>query len=185
MSKLTFSNALFEQIGGTNWQQRSEFIFASVISESHDAVNAESSPALEPAQAPIEDSFEEQSEPCISKGYSIVVLGAGLNEIWQNDAQPAWLLWQNIMQVFEWDEHQIVFFDTAHMVSEEVVFSTIEEIIDLGVDWALTMDEAHELSEQLQEGIQVISVPDMESMLSDPYAKQTFYHTVISIQNAH
>jgi len=182
MSKVTFSNALFEQIGGVNWQQRPELALAATLSEDTNTLSAESASTVE---VPIENPIEKVGEVKTSMGDSIVVLGAGLDEIWQNDTQSAWQLWQNIMQTFEWDESQIVFFDTAHLVSEEMIFSTIEEVIELGVEWLLTMDEAHDLSEQLQEGVQVIPVPDMESMLSDPYAKQTFYHTVISTQNPH
>ncbi len=112
---------------------------------------------------------------------NIVVLGAGLDAVWQNEDTQAWQLWQNIMLAFDWDESQMVFFDTTHLVSDEMVFTTMEEVIDLGVDWVLTMDETHPISEQLVEGVHVVSVPDLESMLSDPYAKQSFYHAVIEL----
>lgn len=114
---------------------------------------------------------------------NIVVLGAGLDAVWQNDETLAWQLWQNIMQAFDWDEAQMTFFDTSHLVSEEMIFTTMEEVIDLGVDWVLTMDDEHPISEQLVEGVHVVSVPDLESMLSDPYAKQSFYHAVVELSN--
>lgn len=114
---------------------------------------------------------------------NIVVVGAGLDAVWQNDETLAWQLWQNIMLAFDWDESRMTFFDTSHLVSDEVIFTTIEEIIDLGVDWVLTMDDEHPISEQLVEGVHVVSVPDLELMLSDPYAKQSFYHTVIELSN--
>lgn len=112
---------------------------------------------------------------------NIVVLGAGLDAVWQDETNQAWQLWQNIMLAFDWDERQIAFFDTLNLVSEEVMFSTMEEIIELGVDWVLTMDESHEMSEMLQEGVSVIAVPELESMLSDPYSKQSFYQTVMVV----
>jgi hypothetical protein len=116
-------------------------------------------------------------------GSNIVVLGAGLDGFWQNDETLAWQLWQNIMLAFDWDESRMTFFDTSHLVSEEMIFTTMEEIIGLGVDWVLTMDDEHPISEQLVEGVHVVSVPDLESMLSDPYAKQSFYHAVIELNN--
>ncbi len=118
-----------------------------------------------------------------NNGSNIVVVGAGLDAVWQNDETQAWQLWQNIMLVFDWDESRITFFDTSHLVSEEMIFTTMEEIIGLGVDWVLTMDDEHPISEQLVEGVHVVSVPDLESMLSDPYAKQSFYHAVVEISN--
>lgn len=114
---------------------------------------------------------------------NIVVVGVGLDAVWQNDETLAWQLWQNIMQAFDWDESRMTFFDTSHLVSEEMIFTTMEEIIGLGVDWVLTMDEEHPISEQLVEGVHVVSVPDLESMLSDPYAKQSFYHAVVELSN--
>ncbi|MGM0541202.1 MAG: hypothetical protein ACQEQR_02035 [Pseudomonadota bacterium] len=114
---------------------------------------------------------------------NIVVVGAGLDAVWQNDETHGWQLWQNIMLAFDWDESQMTFFDTSHLVSDEVIFTTMEEIIELGVDWVLTMDDEHPISEQLVEGVHVVSVPDLESMLSDPYAKQNFYHSVVELSN--
>ncbi|GAB6070709.1 hypothetical protein JCM30760_18060 [Thiomicrorhabdus hydrogeniphila] len=114
---------------------------------------------------------------------SVVVIGAGLEAVWQNEESLAWQLWQNIMKAFDWDENHVVFFDTDHLVTEDAIFSTMEEVIDLGVEWVLTMNEDHEITEQLAEGVQVVSVADFEQMLSDPYAKQSFYHSIINLGN--
>lgn len=111
---------------------------------------------------------------------AIVLIGRGLDSIWENDEDVAWRLWQNIVQALGWKDENVVFFDLDCLVSEEAVFSTMEEIIDLAVESVLAMDIEHVLTEQLAEGIQVVEVPDLESMLSDPYAKQTFYQTVMS-----
>jgi len=195
MSKVTLSSALFEQMGGVNWQRRpdmtmslnnSEHLEPSIGSSSTEKGVTTSTvvEALETSSNMVLSHSEIDSELPVSTAEerpAIVVLGAGLNEIWQNESQPAWLLWQNIMLTFRWDEAQVVFFDTTQLVSEEIMFTTMEEIIELGVDWVFTMDESHELSEILQEGVQVISVPEIESMLMDPYAKQTFYHAAVSI----
>ena len=131
----------------------------------------------------VENPSDNRTALSLNKMSNIVVLGAGLNAVWQNDETQAWLLWQNIMLAFNWDESQMAFFDTSHLVSDEMIFTTMEEIIDLGVDWVLTMDDEHPISEQLVEGVHVVSVPDLESMLSDPYAKQSFYRAVVELNN--
>ena len=110
------------------------------------------------------------------------MIGTGLERMWQKEDDFAWQLWQNIMKAFRLDESQVVFFDTELLVTEDMIFSTMEEVIDLGVEWVLTMDEMHEVSEQLAEGVHVVSVPEFESMLSDPYSKQSFYHSVVPLK---
>lgn len=116
---------------------------------------------------------------------AVVVIGPGLESVWQNESNVAWQLWQNIMKAFNWDESQVIFFDTELLVSEDMVFSTMEEVIDLGVEWVLAMDDSHEIFEQLAEGVHVVTVPDFESMLADPYAKQSFYHSLIELNLSH
>ncbi|MCF6254224.1 MAG: hypothetical protein L3J38_05695 [Thiomicrorhabdus sp.] len=205
MSKVTLSSALFEQMGGVNWQLRSDMTLHSDGSKRLER-SIEPQIAEQPSEQMAMPEEEEVTTSTVIEASvmslekatahsethselhavakerpSIVVLGAGLNEIWQNDSQPAWQLWQNIMLAFDWDETQVVFFDTSQLVSEEMMFTTMEEVIELGVDWVFTMDDSHELSEMLQEGVQVIAVPEIESMLMDPYAKQTFYHAAVSV----
>ncbi|BCN93821.1 hypothetical protein THMIRHAM_16060 [Thiomicrorhabdus immobilis] len=129
----------------------------------------------------INDTVETEVAVSADVVNAVVVIGRGLETVWQNEDDIAWQLWQNIMTAFDWDESQVVFFDTELLVSEEMVFSTIEEVIDLGVEWILTMDDEHEIVEQLAEGVHTVSVPDFESMLADPYSKQSFYHSVIAL----
>ncbi len=111
----------------------------------------------------------------------VIVLGSGLDNIWQDESQAAWRLWQNIMQAFSWDESQVVFFDLELLVSDEMVAATMDEIINLGVDWVMTMDSEHPINELLIDGVQLIEVPDFESMLFDPFAKQSFYRAVMEL----
>lgn len=126
--------------------------------------------------------MEKMATPIVEN--AVVLIGSGLDACWQNDEALGWQLWQNIMQAFSWDEAQVVFYDTAHLASEDMIFSTMEEIIELGVDWVLTMDEEHPMSEQLAEGAHVVEVPDLDLMLSDPYAKKAFYQTVVQLVKA-
>ncbi len=170
MSSVRFSNQLFGQIGGVNWQKKAGFSLLNT-----------SEPTLEQTKQVHSCSSEKKiSPPYESSGVlpHIVVLGVNLDTIWQDETHLAWQLWQNIMLAFNWDESQIVFFDTQHLVEEEGMLSTIEEVIELGVDWVLCMDDEHPIVDLLQEGVQTVSVPDLELMLFDPYAKQTFYRTL-------
>ncbi|WP_040728050.1 hypothetical protein [Thiomicrorhabdus sp. Kp2] len=192
MSKIQFSNNLFSQIGGSNWVTRPGYfdIETKPLNNGETLGNNQNEPFLDSIDNQV-DLLEEKNllveEPLFQSKVqaqtvtSVVVLGAGLESVWQNDESLAWQLWQNIMKAFDWDETQVVFFDTELLVTEDAVFSTMEEVIDLGVEWVLTMDEEHEISEQLSEGVQVVSVPEFELMLSDPYAKQSFYHSVVSL----
>ena len=110
---------------------------------------------------------------------ALVLLGSGLDSIWENEDELAWQLWQNIAQALGWQDKSVVFYDLDCLVSDDALINTMEEVIDLSVDWVLSMQAEHILCEQLSEGVQVIEVPDLESMLSDPYAKQMFYQTVV------
>ncbi len=183
MSKVHFSSVLFEQIGGVNWQANPNaqvFSLSSCEGEQKTVQNSMPRQLEEPTVS--YEGVTVTSDPAVEL-MNVVVLGAGLDEIWQNEMHQAWQLWQNIMLAFDWDESQTIFFDTAHLVQEEMIFSTIEEVIELGVDWVLCMDDEHVISEQLQEGVQVVNVPDLEFMLADPYAKKTFYSAIIALPN--
>ncbi len=181
MSTVRFSDALFEQIGGVHWQLTSRVHVSAALcgeeSVSGKKPNHDSLKSVSLLSDEQENRHEvaEDSQVCSAEETYIVVLGAGLDEVWHNDTHQAWQLWQNIMQAFGWEESQIVFFDTLHLVQEEMIFSTLEEIIELGVEWVLCMDEQHSIVESLQEGIHIVGVPDLASMLVDPYAKKTFY----------
>jgi len=210
MLNVTFSNELFTQLGGTNWITRpGKFNLKPAetpgIRQAKEAMPKENAVEIdsvdetqlhesEPGEqlngiveeVMVEDKhLSAMSTPShLTEGLpvlSIVVIGAGLESVWQNEESLAWQLWQNIMKAFDWDENQVVFFDTEHLVTEDAIFSTMEGVIDLGVEWVLTMNEEHEISEQLAEGVQVVSVADFDQMLSDPYAKQSFYHSIISL----
>ncbi len=182
---------LFAQLGGSNWVARAGFFQkeAAVVESSAvpESVQPEENAPIQEVQAPIDQLEQQVMEPVLSESRApdienaIVVIGAGLDQVWENEDELSWRLWQNIMFAFGWDESQMAFYDLDHLVSEEMVFTTLEEVIDLNVEWVLTMDASHPVSEQLAEGLQVIEVPDLESMLADPYAKQSFYQSVVEL----
>lgn len=202
MAHPKYSSELFSQLGGVNWVARESFFSSvqdrSVSQHASDIETKSEDKALKESnvhdEAPLEMPAESQqssmvehveSQPSTTSMQAIenpvVIVGSGLDAIWENEEELAWRLWQNIMFAFGWDESQIVFFDTDHLASEEMIFSTIEEVIELDADWVLSMAFDHPISEQLAEGVQVIDVPSLDDMLADPYAKQSFYQTVIGL----
>lgn len=182
MKNVTFSSELFTQIGGSNWSTRPGYFESRALEQ---VANESSMQELAVADQAVESQNDmEQSvskKAVVKVENAVVVVGSGLDAIWDNEENLAWKLWSNIMQAFSWDDSQVVFYDTDHLVSEDMIFSTMEEIIDLGVEWVLLMDEVHPIAEQLAEGLSVVEVPDLEYMLSDPYAKQSFYQSVIAL----
>lgn len=192
MTKTVFSSQLFEQIGGVHWQVREE---ASVwqakangsdgavqqeVVEQYEVAALKSCLELESTQQ--SELIQEQSaKPAAQSSVSqaIVVLGHELDSIWQNDEMPEWQLWRNIMAAFNWDESDVFFYDLAHIVTEEMGFAVVEEVIDMQVEWLLSMDDEHFLTEQLSEGVQVVHMSSLETMLGDPFAKQQFYRAIV------
>jgi len=194
VKKIHFSTGLFNQIGGTTYLSRPAYFQNNDFSSSSSLEpNVEVVLEQDIACSSSTSDNEVQSEKVISPAVSLeepnlaglstdkrslVMLGSGLNSIWEDESKSEWLLLQNICQAFGLSEDQLSFFDTDGLISEEAIFSTMEEIIDLGVEWILSMDSEHPITEQLAEGVQVIDVPSLELMLFDPYAKQSFYQSV-------
>jgi len=192
VKKIHFSTGLFKQIGGTTYLSRPAYFQNNDFSSSN-SLEPNVEIVLEQDVACSTSDIKVQSEKVTSPAVyleepnlaglstdklSFVMLGSGLNSIWEDESKSEWLLLQNICQAFGLSEDQLSFFDTDGLISEEAIFSTMEEIIDLGVEWVLSMDSEHPITEQLAEGVQVIEVPSLELMLYDPYAKQSFYQSV-------
>lgn len=195
MKKTQLSTSLFQQVGGTTYVSRPAYFqrndFASLAStETPNVEVVVETKGFELAAA------EVLSEPTMitsisdeganSTGLSLdkigfVLLGSGLNSIWEDETKSEWLLLQNICQAFGLSEEQLSYFDTDSLISEEAIFTTMEEIIDLGVEWVFSMESEHAISEQLSEGVQVIHIPSLEQMLFDPYAKQSFYQSALPL----
>lgn len=175
MPKTSVSIQVFNQMGGTCWVSRPGYFQTPCGLEQAQLVESVNLVEVAPNS---ETSLLSNLANTVTELPAVVLFGAGLDGLWQDESALGWRLWQNIMLAFGWDESQIVFFDTEHLVSEEMMFSTVEEVINLGVEWVLSMDDAHEINEQLVEGVLVVNVPSIELMLSDARAKQLFYTTV-------
>ncbi|MEA3406154.1 MAG: hypothetical protein U9R28_10525 [Pseudomonadota bacterium] len=195
MTDIKFSTGLFEQLGGNLYVTRPAYFEKNVFSKTakpiEEGLKPQSSEAVDVLsnQATYEAADTGQSNPLDNEQTSelsvvknqqtsVVFIGSGLNSIWEDESKLEWQLLQNICQAFDWSEDELSFFDTDSLISEDAIFTTMEEVIDQGVEWVLSMDSEHSITEQLSEGVQVIEVPDLEQMLSDPYAKQSFYQSV-------
>ena len=198
MNNVRFSVGLLQQLGGNTYLGRPAYFESAALLSNDvglvlDGVKAGLPPLAQAVDWSSSAASSEQVDSAVGSDLimslpaepnSVVVLGAGLSSIWQDESKPEWLLMQNICEAFGWVEEQLRFFDTDTLVSEEAVFTTMEEVIEVGVEWVLSMDSEHPISEQLSEGVQVIEVPDLEQMLSDPYAKQSFYQAVYPLLNS-
>lgn len=109
-----------------------------------------------------------------------IFLGAGLNTIWQNEDRSEWQLFLNILSAFNLSEEQVRFFDTSQLVTEEAIFATLDEIIELGVEQVFAFDETGPLLQELSEGAQIVVMPSFEDLLSSPHAKRDFYHLMMA-----
>jgi hypothetical protein len=200
MNDIKLSAGLFNQLGGTLYLSRPAYFQKAVsLKESAEPSKKDSGLSDVIDLAGLKINIESQPEPLVSEKTPdlpskiervsegavltkpVVIIGSGLSSIWEDESKLEWQLLQNICLALDWPEESLSFFDTDLLISEEAVFTTMEEVIDLGVEWVLSMDSEHPVSEQLAEGIQVIEVPDFDQMLSDPYAKQSFYQSVVPL----
>lgn len=207
MTAPRFSANLLEQLGVTQWSSRPAYFDSHTpydALKSGEVSNLEQSSVVKkapnPKQRDVSEVSESPSSPAVATlaeskevhteassfvehGTSpVVLLGSGLNAIWEDDSRIEWQLWRNICQALNWSEEQVHFFDTDTLISDEALFSTVEEIIGFGVESVLSMQVAdHPLSEMLSEGVQLLEVDSLESLLSDPYAKKSFYEAALKL----
>lgn len=110
---------------------------------------------------------------------AVILLGQGLSSIWEDEEYLEWRLLQNICTAMQWSENDLMMFDTDLLSTEEACYDVVEEVLALGSGVVLSMHMEHHASELLADGLEVLEVPSLEQMLWDPYAKQTFYESVI------
>lgn len=115
---------------------------------------------------------------------AFVLVGAGLDDVWQNEASVQWALMLNILKAFQLSEEPLRFFDTAHAVTDDAVFASIEEVIDLGVETVFAFEENSPLIEQLEEGLQVVFLPSLDEMLQRPQAKRETFEILSHVMSA-
>lgn len=175
---------LLNTLGLPIWQSRSgQFLISQKVKESPSpsyAVSDEEpqhdTTQVEEGGAPV-DFAASLVEEELKRVF--VFLGAGLNTIWQNEDRSEWQLFLNILSAFHLSEDQVRFFDTSQLVTEEAIFATLDEIIELGVEQVFAFDETGPLLQELSEGAQIIVMPSFEDLLNSPRAKRDFYHLMM------
>lgn len=177
---MAFDEAFLAQLGVQPWQLRSGAEIKTPEPKPKEPLEVvEPLPEVEtPAnQATEKTEWVEPEQTSLSKPDMLpfILIGEGLDAIWQDETQLEWLLLQNIAKALSWDIEKLHYFDTAHIVSEDAIFATLEEVMEMEVNLVLSMDMESSLSEHLQEGLQVLALPNLSEMLADSYAKKQSY----------
>lgn len=164
MANLKIGAEVWSGLGITPWTTRADFSFnQSQTSLNTDSIEVDSS------------SAELDKHDNMNTSPRWVIIGAGLNTIWQQADNQAWLLWKAITQFHFASLDAITFYDTDLIVGEQALFDVVEQIIELDVEWVYSMDSTHELHHQLAEGVSVITLPSFEDMLAQPLLKRETY----------
>lgn len=182
-------------LGLTTWQARPGY-FAKSVPRTEPAANSISPEAEAMGAAPntvpeaevnsVVSEAEMASAPVETPApkAAFVLVGAGLDDIWQNESAVQWVLMLNILKAFGLSEEQLRFFDTAHAVTDEAVFASIEEVIDLGVETVFAFEESSPLIEQLEEGLQVVFLPSLDEMMQRGQAKRETFEILSHVISA-
>ncbi len=180
-------------LGLTTWQARPGY-FAKSVPRTEPAANSISpeaetmtaAPSTEPEVNSAVSEAEMASAPVETPApkAAFVLVGAGLDDIWQNESAVQWVLMLNILKAFGLSEEQLRFFDTAHAVTDEAVFASIEEVIDLGVETVFAFEESSPLIEQLEEGLQVVFLPSLDEMMQRGQAKRETFEILSHVISA-
>ncbi|BBP42961.1 hypothetical protein [Thiosulfativibrio zosterae] len=197
MKETQFSAEFLAKLGVQAWQENPNFVSARSLKtppkvqtdyqvpqplEMVEPLDESVEPVVvaeTPAPAPIA-STTAMSSVQVEK-VPFIVIGEDLSRVWQNDESLEWQLWKNIAEVFGWGVEQIPFYDTLLLNSEDAIMATLEEVMEMELDWVLSMDAESLLAEHLQEGLRVKPCPSLSTMLSDPYAKKTFYQLMLQM----
>lgn len=188
---LKFSGNFYQHLGVTQWHSRPGFesVSRQDVAEEISAINGNvdvqqdvaNLAVVEAEAVVVVDKVELPASAVQSIDNPVVIIGHGIQSFWQDEESLEWQLWCNIMQAFDWQEEQVLFVDSALLMSEEQTFASMEEVIAMGAERVLSMDDEHEINEVLTEGAEVLSVPDFDMMLSDPYAKKSFYQQALKL----
>lgn len=196
MSKTTVDSFLLEQLGIENWRLHTQFNHSNSDENTSDisqheleAEVVDSDSALHVAseaadyhvdKSQVEEGHAEVSDdllaPLTTEKVALVFVGEGLEQVWQNDEAPAWVLMLNILDALKVHQEEVVYFDTALLHTEDAIMMTIEEIIETGVEQVFSFDEDSMLNEALTEGLHVEVLPSLDEMLVQGSAKKQVYY---------
>lgn len=183
---------MLNTFGLTAWQARPGYFAKSALKAAPETASQstvfEESASDEPVgsvpETPDEPASSQEGMPSPMPQVAFVLVGAGLDDIWQNEMSVQWALMLNILKAFQLSEEQLRFFDTVHAVTDEAVFASIEEVIDLGVETVFAFDENSPLIEQLEEGLQVVFLPSLDEMLQRAQAKRETFEILSHVMSA-
>lgn len=172
------SASLLNTLGLPTWQSRPGHFLQSQKSEesvmsNYEILSEDSSKAVQVEE--VSNSLDYAASLDVEHPRSFVFLGAGLNTVWQNEESSEWQLFLNILSAFNLSEDQVRFFDTSQLVTDEAIFATLDEIIELGVEQVFAYDETGPLLQELNEGAHIIVIPTLAELLSSARAKRDFY----------
>lgn len=120
-------------------------------------------------------------KPKLTQNAPWVWVGAGLADIWQNPERVEWRLTLNILQAFGKSPQQLRFFDSLAFQSEEAVMDVLDEVIALDVDVVFVFERDSALSEALQEGAELIELPEFADLLSSAQTKKNLYERLCQL----
>ncbi len=168
MTSLKVGAEVWSGLGITPWTTRADFSF-----NQQQTVSSADSIAVDSSSAELDKQDNMNTSP------RWVIIGSGLNAIWQQADHQAWLLWQAMIQFHFTNLDAITFYDTDLIVGEQALFDVVEQIIELDVEWVYSMDSEHELHHQLAEGVNVITLPSFDDMLAQPLLKREAYQRLL------
>lgn len=181
---MAFDEAFLAQLGVQPWQLRSGAEIKAPKPKPKEPLQEEATlPVVEVVAEQLEETSELVEVDSVQSPKAdilpFILIGEGLDAIWQDETQVEWALLENIAQALSWDMEKLHYFDTAHIVSEEAIYATLEEVMEMDINLVLSMSADSSLSEYLQEGLQVLDLPSLSDMLADPYAKKQTYSTLM------
>lgn len=139
---------------------------------------AEMAKVAEDSESLLDETPQAEAE---HQAAPVVWIGSGMNAIWQNEMAPEWHLLTNLLTAFN-RSTELMVFDTDELVTEESVWAALEEVIDSGAEHVFTTNAAHELVEQLSEGVEVLSVPRLDELLASPALKKQLYRLLLEAE---
>lgn len=177
------SDSTLEILGLTQWHLKPQF---SQLPQAEDVVeerlsvnqNVDSLNDTDASQAVSVNAKKVEYDDSLSSEVPIapiVWVGSDLNDIWQNESSPEWLLLMNILKAFDIAQERLMFFDTLPLATEDALFTTLEEIIESGAEHVFAFDETDPLVEKLLDGVEVILLPSLTDLLYSSTLKKQLY----------
>lgn len=190
----SFINAL----GLTVWQAKPNFASNHLVDETlrpkaSQLASTHVEEALKmPEKSAVPSAMQSTNEPLVvspsdevvsmsSSSASFVLVGSGLQSIWQQSGSVQWRLLVNIVTALGLPIESLRVFDPTQITTEADVQDCIDVVIDLGVERVFAFEENSLLIASLEEGVQVVFLPSLHEMTQRPEAKQEAFEVLSSV----